>query len=72
MDFDKNSGLAFAKMFKAHQINIELEAFLEVYQPINFQYWKWYREDMVTKNNCVMGDLKRVLMHLISRLMTDR
>ena len=43
-DFDRNSGLAFAKIFELNGIDILYDDFLEVYSPINFQYWKWYRE----------------------------
>lgn len=57
-DFDKNSGLAFTSIFKKHRISVELESFLEVYTPINENYWKLYREDKVTKEDLRYGRLK--------------
>ena len=50
-DFDRNSKLAFGRMFKKHSISIDLEEFIPVYEPINFQYWKLYREERVTKQD---------------------
>lgn len=44
-DFDKNSGLTFEKIFLLNNIDTNLKEFLEVYEPINFQYWKLYREE---------------------------
>jgi len=58
-DFDRNSGLAFAKIFKLHDINISYDTFLDVYSPINFQYWKWYREERVTKKQLRYGRFKK-------------
>ena len=48
-DFDKNSGLTFEKIFKLNHLDIRLDEFLEVYEPINFKYWKLYREERVSK-----------------------
>ncbi|MBU2922327.1 YjjG family noncanonical pyrimidine nucleotidase [Winogradskyella psychrotolerans] len=50
-DFDKNSGLTFEKIFKLNTIKVNLDDFLRVYEPINFKYWKLYREEKVTKSN---------------------
>ena len=51
LDFDKNSALTFEKIFKINSIEINLDSFLEVYVPINFNYWKLYRENKVDKSN---------------------
>ena len=48
-DFDKNSALTFQKLFKRHDIPLSLERFLEVYVPINLNYWKLYREEKINK-----------------------
>lgn len=58
-DFDRNSGLAFAKIFEIHKITVDYKNFLEVYSPINFQYWKWYREERVTKSQLRYGRLRK-------------
>lgn len=57
-DFDKNSGLAFASIFQKNKIEIELEDFLHAYTPINVDYWKRYRENLVSKSDLRYGRLK--------------
>jgi len=57
-DFDKNSGLTFEKIFELYRINVKLETFLEVYEPINLKYWKLYREERVSKPDLRYGRLK--------------
>jgi putative hydrolase of the HAD superfamily len=56
-DFDKNSGLAFKRVFKKHKIELSLTDFLKEYEPINFDYWKKYREDRITKEELRRGRL---------------
>jgi putative hydrolase of the HAD superfamily len=48
-DFDKNSALTFEKIFELNKVAVNLNDFLEVYVPINFKYWKLYREEKVDK-----------------------
>jgi putative hydrolase of the HAD superfamily len=57
-DFDKNSGLTFEKIFKLNKIEVKLDDFLEVYEPINLRYWKLYREERVSKADLRYGRLK--------------
>jgi len=56
-DFDKNSGLAFERVFRKHKIELPLAEFLRVYEPINLDYWKKYREDRVSKEQLRRGRL---------------
>lgn len=56
-DFDQNSGLAFQRVFSKYKTEIVLADFLKVYEPINFNYWKDYREDRVTKQELRRGRL---------------
>ena len=56
-DFDKNSMLAFKRVFKKFKITIEFDAFLKIYEPINIEYWKKYREDKVSKESLRRGRL---------------
>lgn len=56
-DFDKNSELAFEKIFKMNALNIDLEAFLSHYRDINFQYWKLYRDAEIKKEVLRFGRL---------------
>ena len=57
-DFEKNSNLTFKELFSTHKIHLELEDFLTVYTPINFDYWKRYREEKVSKEELRYGRLK--------------
>ena len=54
-DFDRNSKLAFQQLFQSHSISIDLDAFMKIYEPINFSYWKRYREERVTKQELRRG-----------------
>lgn len=57
-DFDRNSEKAFEALLAAHQIPVALEDFLEVYIPINEQYWVAYRENKVSAQQLKIGRLK--------------
>ena len=48
-DFEKNSALTFEKLLKKYNVRISLERFLKIYVPLNFEYWKLYREEKITK-----------------------
>jgi len=57
-DFEKNSALAFIKVFETHKIHIDVPQFLKVYEPINLNYWKLYRDEQITKQQLRRGRLK--------------
>ena len=57
-DFEKNSNLTFEQLFRAHDIQLQLEDFLTEYSPINFNYWKLYREEKISKEKLRYGRLK--------------
>ena len=57
-DFDKNSALTFGQIFKTHKVDVSLDAFLEVYEPINLRYWKRYRDDEIDKITLRYGRLR--------------
>ena len=56
-DFDRNSFLAFKRVFKTFEINLEVETFTAAYEPINVDYWKLYREEKVSKEELRRGRL---------------
>ena len=47
-DFDKNSILAFDKIFKKQHLTIDTNAFVAIYAPINQACWKLYQIDKMT------------------------
>ena len=57
-DFEKNSALTFHNILTEHQIPVELDPFLEVYIPINFSFWKLYREEKISKKDLRYQRLK--------------
>lgn len=48
-DFDKNSAITFERIFNLHKVELDIKAFIDVYEPINLKYWKLYREEKITK-----------------------
>ena len=48
-DFEKNSSLTFKYLLNKYNIKIDLNKFLKIYIPINFSYWKLYRDEKITK-----------------------
>uniref|UniRef100_UPI0040486DAE YjjG family noncanonical pyrimidine nucleotidase n=1 Tax=Polaribacter sp. TaxID=1920175 RepID=UPI0040486DAE len=57
-DFEKNSQLTFQQIFNELHLDCSLDDFLKVYTPINFEYWKLYREEKITKEELRFGRLK--------------
>ena len=47
-DFDKNSELAFDKIFKQNHPTIDTKLFVTIYAPINQACWKLYQVDKIT------------------------
>lgn len=56
-DFDKNSALTFQKIFNENNIEVELQKFLKIYEPLNLNYWKLYREEKIDKESLRYGRL---------------
>ena len=47
-DFDKNSELAFDRIFKENHPTLDTKSFVEIYAPINQLCWKLYQFDKIT------------------------
>ncbi|QOG03715.1 YjjG family noncanonical pyrimidine nucleotidase [Flavobacterium sp. MDT1-60] len=47
-DFDKNSEMAFDRIFKSKFPEIKIQDFIEKYAPINQACWKLYQNDQIT------------------------
>jgi len=50
-DFEKNSSLAFEKVFYELKIEVCLESFLKEYKKINKFLWKLYQEDSISHDD---------------------
>lgn len=57
-DFDKNSALTFEKIFKINNMNVDLTQFLSIYEPVNLNYWRLYRNSEINKDKLRYGRLK--------------
>ncbi|MFY7671354.1 YjjG family noncanonical pyrimidine nucleotidase [Tenacibaculum sp. MEBiC06402] len=57
-DFDRNSALSFQRIFSEQNLSLDLEEFLKVYEPINLQYWRLYREEKIEKKELRYKRLK--------------
>ena len=57
-DFEKNSDLAFQKIFTEQNITIDIDSFLYVYKPLNREFWRLYREEKISKEDLKYQRLK--------------
>lgn len=58
-DFDKNSHLAFDKIFKSQHLTIDTAAFLQRYIPINQACWKQFQVDAISHEQLRYQRLKQ-------------
>ncbi len=58
-DFDKNSEMAFAEIFKNKFPKIEISNFIEKYMPINQECWRLYQADKMTHEELRYQRLKQ-------------
>ena len=56
-DFDKNSMLAYKRVFNKFEIDVDFDDFIKIYEPINLAYWKKFREERITKEELRRGRL---------------
>lgn len=57
-DFDLNSKLAYAQIFKEHNIMLDLDRFIAVYEPLNLEFWRRFRESEINKEQLRYQRLK--------------
>ena len=63
-DFERNSKLAFQKIFSELKINISLEHFIKNYRPINLSMWKKYRKNIISQRELRYVRLKKTFESL--------
>lgn len=63
-DFEKNSAFTFDKIFKLNNVEVNLDDFLQQYIPINFKYWKLYREERIKKETLRFARLNETFQAL--------
>lgn len=57
-DFDKNSALAFEKVFLLNNVQVDVRSFLDIYEPVNLKYWKLYRNAEIDQQQLRYGRLR--------------
>ncbi|WP_281231831.1 YjjG family noncanonical pyrimidine nucleotidase [Flavobacterium gelatinilyticum] len=57
-DFDKNSEMAFDRIFKSKYAEIKTEDFIKEYLPINQECWRLYQNDLITHEELRYNRLK--------------
>lgn len=67
-DFDKNSVLAFDKIFQAQHPTLNINAFIEIYAPINQACWKLYQVDKITHEELRYNRLRQSFDQLNYRI----
>jgi putative hydrolase of the HAD superfamily len=48
-DFEKNSALTFKKILAENNVPVDFDHFLEIYVPINLEYWRLFRMEKISK-----------------------
>ncbi len=57
-DFDLNSKLAYDQIFKEYHIELDLDHFISIYEPLNLQFWRRFRENKISKEDLRYQRLK--------------
>ncbi len=57
-DFEKNSALAFEKIFQELNFEIDSQLFMDIYNPINVAYWKLYERNEIDQEGLRINRLK--------------
>ncbi len=57
-DFEKNSALAFEKIFQELNFDINSQQFMDIYNPINVAYWKLYERNEIDQEALRVNRLK--------------
>ena len=57
-DFEKNSALAFEKIFQELNFEIDSQQFMNIYNPINVAYWKLYERNEIDQEALRINRLK--------------
>ena len=57
-DFEKNSALAFEKIFQELNFDINSQQFMAIYNPINVAYWKLYEKNEIDQETLRVSRVK--------------
>jgi len=57
-DFDLNSKLAYNKIFTEQKLDLDLDRFIKIYEPLNLEFWRKYRNNEISKEELRYQRLK--------------
>ncbi|MEN8817418.1 MAG: noncanonical pyrimidine nucleotidase, YjjG family, partial [Nonlabens sp.] len=57
-DFDLNSKLAYKQIFEENGITLDLDKFISIYEPLNLEFWRMFRENKISKEDLRYQRLK--------------
>ena len=57
-DFDLNSKLAYRQIFEEQGVTLDLDQFIAIYEPLNLEYWRMYRNNEIGKEHLRFHRLK--------------
>jgi YjjG family noncanonical pyrimidine nucleotidase len=57
-DFEKNSALAFEKIFQELNFDVDTQQFMDIYNPINVAYWTLYERNEIDQEALRVNRLK--------------
>ncbi len=57
-DFDLNSRLAYRQIFEEQDVKLDLNRFIAIYEPLNLEYWRMYRNNEIDKEHLRFHRLK--------------
>ncbi|WP_430412008.1 YjjG family noncanonical pyrimidine nucleotidase [Kordia sp.] len=63
-DFEKNSALTFKKILAENNIPVDMDRFLDIYVPINLEYWRLFREEKISKSELRYQRLSKTFTQL--------
>jgi putative hydrolase of the HAD superfamily len=71
-DFEKNSALAFEKIFQELNFDINSQQFMDIYNPINVAYWKLYEKNEIDQETLRVSRVKDAFKALNFEISLDQ
>jgi putative hydrolase of the HAD superfamily len=57
-DFDRNSKLAYQEIFEKNDVQFPIDQFIAIYEPLNLEFWRKYRNNELTREELKYQRLK--------------
>ncbi len=57
-DFDRNSKLAYQEIFEKQGVQLSIDKFIPIYEPLNLEFWRKYRNNELSREQLKYQRLK--------------